>query len=496
MTQTAKPLIVVFLLLIGNIISSSALANEENITNSIVKIIATHSHADYVSPWQPHGIHTVTGSGVVISGNRILTNAHVVADQTSLMVKRDSSGATYEAKVAHVCHTCDLALLTVANEAFFAGVKPLEIDGLPPLQSRVKVYGYPQGGQTISITAGIISRIEVDYYVHSGDSYLLIQVDAAINPGNSGGPAISNGKIVGIAMQTMPKGENIGYIVPPPIIKHFLKDVEDGHFDGFPQLDIYVQPVRNEALKKQYGLDKRRSGMLIIAVPQADNNISNFLQPGDVLLEIENHRIAEDGKVRLDHDLRVSANHLEYMKQANENLSVKILRQGKTHRYNIPLSVKQSRVDKVIFDQTPTYFVFAGLVFQPLTKGYVKSIKRPPYELASYIPEYTMEGYNMLVPSRMDISEKQVIILSQILPDAVNYGYNHMQSRVIHSVNGIAIENMEALINVVEKTKAPYITFLSDRGQVLTLQTEEAREKNQSILDKYRVHDDRSSDLR
>ena len=301
-----------------------AKASDENgIHSSIVKIIATHNHPDYVSPWQLHGIHTVTGSGAIIEGNRILTNAHIVADQTMLEVQREGSGITYSAKVVHVCHTCDLAILTVNDKSFFENARPLQIDGLPKLQSRVNVYGFPTGGETISITEGIVSRIEVDYYVHSSDRYLLVQVDAAINPGNSGGPAISNGKIIGIAIQALENTENINYIVPAPIINHFLEDVKDGKFEGFPELDIYVQTIENKSLRVKLALAHKTGGLLITAVAE-QSNVSNLLHPGDVLLEIDGYKIGRDGKVALKSGLRVESSHLEYVKQVGDIVADKI----------------------------------------------------------------------------------------------------------------------------------------------------------------------------
>ena len=296
------------------LVSGQSLASAYNIQNSIVKITATHNHPNYGFPWQRTGIHSVTGSGVIISENRILTNAHVVADHTLVKVQREGSGNTYIAEVAYVCHSCDLALLTVADDDFFKQAEPLQIDGLPSLRSRVSVYGFPTGGETISITEGIVSRIEVDFYVHSSDRYLLVQVDAAINPGNSGGPVISDGKIVGIAMQSLEHAENIGYIVPAPIINHFLKDVKDGELNGFAELDVYVQLIENKDLRKSLDLPPNSGGMLITGVSRG-TPVDKRLKPGDVLLGIDGYAIGQDGKVTLDNGLRVESTHLEYLKQ-------------------------------------------------------------------------------------------------------------------------------------------------------------------------------------
>ena len=107
----------------------------------------------------------------------------------------------YEAKILSICHDCDLALITVKDKDFFKDTNSLEIGELPKLEQKVDVYGFPEGGETLSVTSGVISRIENQVYVHSGKSLLAIQIDAAINPGNSGGPAVSDGKVVGVVMQ-------------------------------------------------------------------------------------------------------------------------------------------------------------------------------------------------------------------------------------------------------------------------------------------------------
>lgn len=92
-----------------------------------------------------------------------------------------------------VAHECDLALLSVEDESFFNDLKPLDImSDLPQLQDPVLVLGYPEGGDTVSFTQGVVSRIEVLSYVHSYNDLLALQIDAAINPGNSGGPVFIN----------------------------------------------------------------------------------------------------------------------------------------------------------------------------------------------------------------------------------------------------------------------------------------------------------------
>lgn len=66
------------------------------------------------------------------------------------------------------------------------------------------------GGDNISVTKGVVSRVEPTQYVHGATQLMAIQIDAAINPGNSGGPAIMGNKVVGVAFQNLSGAENIG----------------------------------------------------------------------------------------------------------------------------------------------------------------------------------------------------------------------------------------------------------------------------------------------
>lgn len=69
-----------------------------------------------------------------------------------------------------------LALLTVNDDEFWEGVVPVEFGDLPALQDAVTVVGYPIGGDTISVTSGVVSRIEILSYVHGSTELLGLQV--------------------------------------------------------------------------------------------------------------------------------------------------------------------------------------------------------------------------------------------------------------------------------------------------------------------------------
>ena len=157
---------------------------------------------------------------------------------TQVKVKRRGSDVKYLAQIMAVGAECDIAMLRVDDADFWHGLQPVQFGGLPQLQDAVTVIGYPIGGDTMSVSSGVVSRIEVTPYVHGAADLLGIQIDAAINAGNSGGPAFSEcGHCVGIAFQSLKQEdvENVGYIIPTPIIEHFITDYErNGRYTGFP----------------------------------------------------------------------------------------------------------------------------------------------------------------------------------------------------------------------------------------------------------------------
>jgi len=271
-----------------------------SIEESIVKIYTVSKIPSYTTPWNS-SIKRSHGSGSIISGNRILTNAHVVADETFIEVKRHGDTTKYEAEVEYISHQADLALLKLKDETFFKGTKSLELDGLPKFEQDIAVYGFPVGGDSLSVSRGIVSRIEHNRYAHSREIFLSIQIDAAVNPGSSGGPAISDGKIVGVVMQQIAKRQNIGYIVPVEIVRHFLDDVKDGKYDGFAHIGITTQMMESKALRTIYKMDEKMTGALIIDISKKSNAYGR-LKKDDILLSIDGHNVQNDATVEFIHN--------------------------------------------------------------------------------------------------------------------------------------------------------------------------------------------------
>ncbi|KAJ6322506.1 hypothetical protein OIU77_012362 [Salix suchowensis] len=468
---------------------SDAYSAIELALDSVVKIFTVSSSPNYFLPWQNKSQRETMGSGFVIHGKKILTNAHVVADHTFVLVRKHGSPTKYRAEVQAVGHECDLAILVVENEEFWKGMNFLELGDIPFLQEAVAVVGYPQGGDNISVTKGVVSRVEPTQYVHGASQLMAIQIDAAINPGNSGGPAIMGTKVAGVAFQNLSGAENIGYIIPVPVIKHFINGVEEsGKYVGFCSMGLSCQPTENVQLRKHFGMCPEMTGVLVSKInPLSDAH--RVLKKDDIILAFDGVPIANDGTVPFRNRERITFDHLVSMKKPNETASVRLLRGGEEHEFCITLRPLQPLVPVHQFDKLPSYYIFAGLVFVPLTQP--------------YLHEYGEEWYNTS-PRRLceralrDQPKKaaqQLIILSQVLMDDINAGYERLAELQVKKVNGIEIDNLKHLCQLVGNCSSESLRFDLDDDRVIALNYQSAKVATSRILKRHRIPSAMSSDL-
>lgn len=457
--------------------------------DSVVKIFTVSSSPNYFLPWQNKSQRETMGSGFVIPGRRILTNAHVVADHTFVLVRKHGSPTKYRAEVQAVGHECDLAILVVENEEFWQNMSPLELGDIPYLQEAVAVVGYPQGGDNISVTKGVVSRVEPTQYVHGATQLLAIQIDAAINPGNSGGPAIMGDKVAGVAFQNLSGAENIGYIIPVPVIRHFIAGVEErGNYVGFCSLGLSCQSTENVQLREHFQMHPGLTGVMVSKInPLSD--VHKVLKKDDILLSFDGVPIANDGTVPFRNRERITFDHLVSMKKPNETAVLKVLRNGEEHEFNIILQPLQPLVPVHQFDKLPSYFIFAGLLFVPLTQPYLHEYGDDWYNTS---PRRLCERALRELPRK---AGEQLVILSQVLMDDINTGYERLAELQVKKVNDVEVENLKHLCQLVEGCEKEDIRFDLDDERVIVLSYSKAKVATSRILQRHRIPNAMSGDL-
>ncbi len=452
----------------------------------VVRVFATTQYPDFDCPWQAQPPSRSSGSGVVIEGGRILTGAHVVANATFLQVQKPSNPDKVVARVQAVCHDCDLALLAVDDLDFLSDMTPATIGELPDLRDKVAVVGFPVGGEEISITEGVVSRIEVQRYNHSQRYLLAVTVDAAINEGNSGGPVFRKGRISGIAFQKLTGADNIGEMVPAPVIRTFLDGVARNKPPLIPGLGITVQSLENPLLRRHVGLPSDQSGVMVVAVEQGCS-AWGVLQPGDALLSIDGLPIANNGTVRYRERYRTRYDVILGHYYVGDTLALQIMRNGKSMAVELTLEPLRQLVPRAQYDREPSYFIYGGLVFQTLTRDFLstwdKWWNKAPKEFL----------YQYFSGTRSD-ERQEIVILTQVLADETNVGYDQFYNESIVAVNGRLPRDMADFVQMLESARGLIELRTSGPG-VLMLDAEQAHAANERILSRYHIRRDRSLHL-
>ena len=456
--------------------------SKHSVKDAVVKIIVVSHAIDKKSPWNS-SVKRGTGSGFIIEGERILTNAHVISNATFIEVQKQFDVQRYEAVVETISHDADLAILKLkkANKEFY-DIQTLEFSELPELQEEVTAYGYPTGGSGLSITKGVVSRIERGAYVHKGKQFISVQIDAAINPGNSGGPVLADGKVVGVVMQSQLLSQSIGYMIPVPVVKHFLDDIKDGRYDGYPSLGIDIEKTRSPALRELYGLDKDNSGVLVTLV-YPNSPAQGKLLKNDIITAIDGRDITNNAKTVLRDNEMIIFSHYVDMHQIGDSVSLSILRQGKPSKINIVLTKTEDAFNLVgekQFEKPPSYFIYGGFVFMPLTSDYINASKS---RFSNHLDENIMV-LSQFWPTK---EREEAVILSKVLPDHSNKGFHNISDFLIQSINGKKFADFTEFYDIFRIDKSPYVVLEDQFGYQVVINKKLSLANQKEILKRYQI---------
>jgi len=436
------------------LVADSSLAKDEptDIPKSVLHVEVSRARRDWTAPWKLLAPEDVGGTAFVVAGGRLLTNAHVIRDAQQITVKKNDGSAPAIATVDAVDEACDLAVLRVADKGFLAGVAVLQLGDLPAVGSSVTIYGYPVGGRELSTTTGVVSRIESQVYFEGATTHLAGQTDAAINPGNSGGPVVQGSRVLGVAFQMLRAGQNIGFFIPAPIVRHFLDDLSDGNYSGFPDAPVDLLPLESPASRRERGLPADRSGVVVQAMPNG-SSFQGVLAPNDILLSIDGERISDDGTFASG-PTRLPLMHLFDMKSIGQSVHLEVWRDGAV----VPVTWKAGHYppwDRMRRARAaPRYLVYAGLLFVPLTIDYLAAANVAAERRAWVVRAISSQ---MWTPGQ-DVS-RELVVLARIQRDPVNEGISEGLPVVVERVNGQPFHDLADLARILDASQQPRDVF-------------------------------------
>jgi S1-C subfamily serine protease len=423
---------------------------DSDLTSAVLRVESVIAPPDWSAPWKVPAPFIEGGTAFAIAGERLVTNAHVVNYAQQITVKKNDGSAPVLATVEALDESCDLAVLKVASKSFFTNIHPLAFGPLPATGSSVTIYGYPLGGHELSTTTGVVSRIEMQYYSEGGTSHLAGQTDAAINPGNSGGPVVQGKAVVGVAFQNFRAAQNIGYFIPTPIVRHFLDDLSDGSYEGFPDAPLTLQTLESPALRRELGLPDDRSGVVVEAVAKG-SSFQGVLIPGDVLLAVAGESISDDGTFAAGRT-RLPLRHLLETRSVGQTVPLQVWREGQVAE--VSWKADRYAVMDRLRARTPRYLVYGGLVFTPLSYKLLYASRMPPERRVEMLRAVDSQTWG---PGHVD--DREIIVLTRLLPDPVNDGISDATPVIVDRLNGRPVPNLAALARMLDESHVAHDVF-------------------------------------
>ena len=405
----------------------------------------------------------------------------MVTDAKTLQARKEGDFDKLEAVVLAVSHQADLAIVTVKEDAFWEGALALEIGETPRLQAHVDVLGYPVGGEGISITSGVVSRVDWGMYSQGMECNLVVTVDAAINPGNSGGPAVSNGKVVGVAFQGMDSGQSIGYLIPATILQLVLQDfaANGGALKGFAGWPLEHQELENPAMRAWLGLPAEASGVLVRSVSRI-SGMKNFVREKDVVIKVDGNPVSNDGRVQYGKGSPMDFRVYVTTKLVGEPLNLTLLREGVVVEVEVPAEREVDIYPRTWYKDAE-YVMFGGCVFVPMARG------------------TTDHAYHVTLNSEMAgrkhaHPDQQVVGLSGILPHSVTLGYKEtsVDTDPLLQVDGKEVNCLADLLLATQQAKGPFIVFEFGEKKKMVLQLDAAREATVKLMADHGITKDAS----
>ncbi len=452
-----------------------------SVRESVVKIFSTYRGPDFARPWTKQAPQELSGTGFVIEGNRILTNAHVVEQATRIYVQPPNSADKLRAEVIGISQQMDLAVIEIKKDSErdeFHGAHPvLELsDTLPSIGSTVQAIGYPMGGEQVSITEGVVSRIEYTDYNMEAQG-LRVQVDAALNHGNSGGPVILDGKVCGVVFSGVEYAENIGYVIPAEEVHIFLKDIEDGSYDGPERLyDARFQTCENDALRSFLGLSREQTG-IVYTRPKSESETP--MEEWDLLDKIGEYDIDNAGMVTSHDGLRLHWRYFIRELVSDGTIPVTIIRDGESMEIDLHVTNERDELVPYIGNDYPEYFICGPMIFTPVRREHFYNLY-----LGYGIVDGSPVGLHINDEREFE-GQEYVVLAATFLPHSVTKGYEVYGNPTLKSVNGEEIKSLSHLVELLRDNDEDTLIFkFFDRSQEnLIFDAEELLESTEEVLE-------------
>jgi S1-C subfamily serine protease len=429
---------------------------------ALVRVNVTGQAYDYFRPWQKRAPFTKRALGAVLPRGRVLVTADLVANQNYVELERAETGEKTAANVTVVDYEANLALLEPVDKKFLDGLEALDLALETVVGDRLSAWQLETTGALV-VTEGIVTTIGMTRYPAEVGDFLTyrLSIPMQYRENSYTVPLVKKDKLAALLLRYDARTQVLDAI-PAPIIAHFLKDADSQNYRGFPMAGVNFFPTRDPDLRKYAGQTGKPGGVYVTNVQPNMPAAKAGLKEGDTIIAIGKDELDQNGNyVDPLYGKIEFTNLISGRAFVGDTIQFHIQREGKPLDLNVTLEHREAK-DYVVppynIDRPPAYYVLGGLIFQELSRQYLREWggnwqKDAPQRFV-YLDRFQAE----LFPE----ANRHIVVLSQVLPANLTIGYDDLAYLVVEKVNG---KDIHSLGDLAEAVKHPVDGFIKVETQ-------------------------------
>jgi len=428
-------------------------------TKEIVNIEVARKQYDYYQPWSRR-THLTQKTGLIVSDHEILTTADELFDRTLIRLQKNGRGRWWLGDLAWIDYHANLALITNSEPEFWKDLQPITFAKAPTPDLALSILRWREG--KLENRRAELTQFSVREAQLSPINMAVIETSSDIQGIGWGEPLVSQGKVLGII--TSQDNRNCT-AMPASFIQSILEARNrKGGYPGLGYFPFYWQPAENPASLDRLALKGDPRGVIITDVPPRADGKDGVVKAEDILLSIDGFPLDVQGDyIDPEFGPLMLENLAVRGKWAGDALKMQLWRNGKQIevKYTLPkFQYTNALVPAATYDKEPEYLMTGGFVFQPLTDSYLQAWgtdwkRRAPFRLNHYREEEP-------TPDR-----PALVLLSQVMPDAYNIGYQDLKYLVLSKVNGQPVHSLKELRNALAQPQKDYNVLEFQKGDAL-----------------------------
>ncbi|NQT92377.1 MAG: hypothetical protein HQ559_06420 [Lentisphaerae bacterium] len=467
------------------VLVSAALSTGAGPNQGVVELLVTYQEYDPIMPWRKKQPQSRQGYGAVLPGGRILTTESLVRNHTFAEIRLAGTGRKIPVKVDISDWQVDLAVLRPRHPEALAGTVALEIAETVPRDEDLLIVQFDDTGQVQESRSQIV-EVSVKPLPSPAAHSLLFTLLSDIQIKGNGAVVIYDGKLAGLVTRYN-SGDRSADVLPYPLVRRFCEDTEQLPYKGFGVAGFSWAPLIDPVKRAFLGAEALNGGILVLSrVP--GSGAAETLEEHDVIVEWDGFPIDERGYYE-DPDFGTLS--IPYLisgrRRPGEKAPVKVIRDGKVHEIGVRLTPyldDSLLVPENITGEQEEYLVEGGIVLRELSGNYLRAYgsqwsRRVNPRLGH------IYATRRLAP---DHPGDRVVILSHVIPEQVNIGYQHLRDIPVTAVNGEPVRNMDDVFRIADRDG--HVTGVSLQSIAVELalpSSEKIDDANQRIAQRYSI---------